>query len=328
MELLQGRIKLSKLDLKLNRWWLGLSVIAGSFIVSSLVTILSAWLLFSNLEIAKLPKDQSVDFNLPSAAPTLTADAIKVISEKNIFDFENDGQVISPTKEEVNSGKLVKTSLPLKLQGTIYGGDPFSGIALIENSSVRTVNSFIVGDTLPKSKAVIVEILRERIIIDNAGRREYLEVERKELVRNRRNKKKPVKTNVGATKIAPIATNPPPANFKEEGFERKSGDIEMTEAYRSKLLGGDFTKVLQDAKATPNMVGGELRGFKLTKIREDSIYEKAGLQNDDVVEEINGVPLTGASQAIKLLQSLRAEKEIEIRVNRGGSVLTFNLNVR
>jgi type II secretory pathway component PulC len=76
------------------------------------------------------------------------------------------------------------------------------------------------------------------------------------------------------------------------------------------------------------MVDGELRGFIITRIRKDSIYEKAGIQNDDIVEEVNGVPLTDTSQAIRLLQSLRNESEIEIRVKRGGSPMSFTIGVR
>lgn len=76
------------------------------------------------------------------------------------------------------------------------------------------------------------------------------------------------------------------------------------------------------------MVDGELKGFKLDRIRSDSIYQKAGLQNGDVVEEINGIPLTDTSQAIKLLQSLRNEADIEIRFSRSGAKQNLNMKVK
>ena len=76
------------------------------------------------------------------------------------------------------------------------------------------------------------------------------------------------------------------------------------------------------------MVDGELRGFQLTRIRSESIYEKSGLQNDDIIEEINGVSLNDTSQAIRLLQSLRNESSIELRINRGGSTMRFELSIQ
>src|SRR5690606_24595164 len=130
----------------------------------------------------------------------------------------------------------------------------------------------------------------------------------------------------GDRSVAPIATEPPPPTYKEEGFERKDREITMTQAYKQRLLTEQFTNVLQDAKATPKIgEGGEIQGFCLTRIRKDSIYEKAGLQNDDCVTEINGVPLTDTAQAIRLLQSLRNENEIEVRLMRGGAPTRFNL---
>jgi len=128
--------------------------------------------------------------------------------------------------------------------------------------------------------------------------------------------------------IAPIATEPPPQTYQEEGFERKDREIQMAQTYRQKLLTTDFTKVLQDAKASPNMVDGELRGFELSRIRKDSIYEKSGLQNADIIEEINGVALTDVAQAIRLLQSLRETPEIELRIVRGGAPMKFTLTIR
>ena len=87
--------------------------------------------------------------------------------------------------------EATKSDLPVKLVGTIYGGDPFSGIALVENNAKRTINSFMVGDNLIK-EATVKEIHKERIIIDRQGKLEYIEVVREGLNRNKRNKKKAV----------------------------------------------------------------------------------------------------------------------------------------
>ena len=76
------------------------------------------------------------------------------------------------------------------------------------------------------------------------------------------------------------------------------------------------------------MVEGELKGFRLTRIREGSVYEKAGFQNNDVVEEINGIPLRNAAGAIRLLQQLKSSKEIEVRVIRGAAAMDMNITIQ
>ena len=261
-------------------------------------------------------------------APSLSQASIDTILKRNLFN--SDGEVEDTATEEKKgdeekSAEVVKSDLPVKLLGTIYGGDPFSGIALVENETKKTVNSFMVGDILTKDATVKGEVHQERIIVDHNNRLEFIEVTTEGLNRSRRHSKKPASTE---PTIAPIATAPPPDNYKEDGLERKGHDTVMTDVYRKRLLTTDFAKVLQDAKATPNMVDGELRGFESwTRIRQDSIYEKAGLKNDDIITEVNGVPLTDTAQAIRLLQSLRNESDIEVRILRGGSPQKFTLGI-
>jgi type II secretion system protein C len=315
--------------LKDTPWRGGLAVLGVSFLCASIVSTVLAKIFLPDVAApgARGGPGGAV-FNVPPPTASLSQQALDLILKRNIFNSEGPadaGTAQKPDENQPLTAEAVKTDLPIKLLGTIYGGDPYSGIAIVENTGKRTINSFMVGDSLARD-ASVKEVRRERIIIDRNGRLEYADVERPEPPKNRRERKTARPAAVAG--ISPIATEPPPPTFKEEGFERKGNDISMAQAYRQKLLTTDFTKVLQDAKASPNMVGGELKGFVLTRIRKDSIYEKAGLQNNDIVEEVNGVPLTDVAQAIKLLNSLRNESRIDVRVNRGGTTTTLNMNVQ
>lgn len=310
--------------------WKGMfGSVAIGFLGATGVSLLSNHLLFpdkKDLEI--VPKARNVA-PIQKPKPSLGNQGIDEIVGRNLFNKEGktgEEDAVEPAAEQqVYSGtKAIKSTLPLKLLGTIYGGDPYSGIALIENTSKRNQNSFFVGDLLTQN-AKIIEIHREKVIIDRGDHREYIELERKQLVSKRR-KKSSGSARPASKKI--YATEPPPEAYKEEGFERQGNAITMSSDFRRKLLTSDFAKILQDAKAEPHLVGGELSGFRLTRIREDSIYQKAGLQNGDVVKEINGVSLVDTAQAIKLLNSLRGENDLEVRLERGGVVQTINLQVR
>ena len=208
--------------------------------------------------------------------------------------------------------------------GTIFSGDPFSGIALIKDNTSSSLNSFFVGDKLG-SEARVLEIHREKIILQVADHKEFMVVESAELARKSRRKQQ--KTEGKETKSG-YALEPPPDTYKEEGFERSGNSMVVSSDFRRKILTTDFAKVLQDAKAEPYLVGNELAGFRLTKIRQDSIYQKAGLQNGDVVKEINGVSLVDTGQAIKLLNSLRGENEISVRLERDGATVTMNMQIK
>jgi len=247
------------------------------------------------------------------------------VIHRNLFNSEGSIGDVDP---KADGPQMAKTQLPIKVIGIIFGGTPFNGIAMIENTQNRTVNSFMVGDQMtPEAK--LMEIQEDLIVIDNQGRKEFAAIEEVELRRSTRKGGGRKSSNLPETLAGSgYATEAPPETFKEEGFERKGGSIEMTAEYKSRLLTTDFASVLQDAKASPNLVDGVLRGWRMDRIRKNSFWEKSGIQNGDVIEEINGVALTDAGQSVKTLQQLRNESEVDIKLNRGGQKIILNLKVR
>lgn len=324
---------------------------AAAFLVAGLVSlVIGYWLVglvrstdLAGAGVVHPNVTESMGMPLPAAgpsrqAPTLDDRGLEVILQRNIFNSEgaHGGEGDRDAEAGGDPSKAVRTNLPLRLVGTIYGGTPKNGIALIENTERKRVNTFVVGDTIAVGSegaaaqgADVVEIHQDRVILLNEGRREFLEVVRAEVKRSRRDRKKGATAPAISTQgIAPIATEPPPENYKEEGFERTGTRMAMTQDFRDRLLKDDFAKVLQDAKASPSMVGGKIQGWELTRIRKDSIYEKAGFQNGDIVLEINGVSLSDAGKAIQFLNGIRNEPEFEVRYIRKGQSQTRTIQVR
>jgi len=311
--------------------------LVASFLLATSSSIFLALILMRRSEPQQdLPGSFGAEIGGAGAmTPTsLSPTEVERIVKRNIFNSE--GKVgddsSAEAEEEVAQGgdtKAVKTDLPLKLIGIIFGGTPFNGLAMVENTTKRVVSSFIVGDTLVKG-AKLAEVYTSRVIIERGGRREFLELETTELVRDSREKgrKKAPAAGGKADDFAPIAAGPAPENFKEDGFERAGANIQITSAWRDNMLTSDFAKVLQDAKAEPNVVDGEVKGFRLTRVRENSVYLKAGIQNGDIIEEINGVPLKDAANAIRLLQQLRSADDIDVRVKSGESSKTMNIKIK
>jgi len=68
------------------------------------------------------------------------------------------------------------------------------------------------------------------------------------------------------------------------------------------------------------------RGFKLSEIQPDSIFQQMGLRDGDVVNAINGQPLTDPTQALELLNSLRDQNSVGISIVRAGRAqLTYDI---
>ena len=306
-------------------WRAMVAVTVASFLIASIISALLGWIFIGRVGKYESRSYDDIETIMIYPSESATKAAVSKILERNIFNSEGSTGDVDPNAD---GPQMAKTQLPIKVIGIIYGGTPFNGIAMVENTQSRTVNSFMVGDQM-SPEAKLLEIQREIIIIDNQGRKEYAAIEEVELRRSTRRgggKKSP--SSPASLAGSGYTTESPPESFKEEGFERKGGNIEMTAEYKSRLLTTDFASVLQDAKASPNLVDGVLRGWRMDRIRKNSFWEKSGIQNGDVIEEINGVALTDAGQSVKTLQSFRNESEVDIKVNRNGQRVILNLKVR
>ncbi len=311
-------------------WRLLAILLAISFIVATAASSLVGWLISANLEASKVrPPALTSSSDVAINKPTLGDAEIDKVLKRNIFNSE--GSLGEEGESESGADDIPKSDMAVRLLGIIYGGNPYNGMATYENTaSGGKVDSVWVGQKI-EPDAKLLEIHRRRIIIERGGRKEYIELIDPAVRRSSRlaaRSSGTASTPTTSSGVTPVVTRPPPPSYREPGFEREGTKMKISSDFKDRLLVGDeFRKVLQDAKAEPYTQDGALQGFRLTKIREDSIYDKAGLQNDDIIEEINGVPLNDTAGAIRLLNQLRNEKEIEIRVRRGGSPITVNLSV-
>ena len=125
----------------------------------------------------------------------------------------------------------------------------------------------------------------------------------------------------------PMAVIDPNGTYKEDGFERNSGKVTMTSAYRDRIVNQDMSKILMQATAEPFMQNGVIVGFKIYQIDSDSIFAKGGLRDEDVITSINNQKLTSVAGAIGLLKGLKEVPSIEVEVLRGGAPTTMTISV-
>ena len=59
-------------------------------------------------------------------------------------------------------------------------------------------------------------------------------------------------------------------------------------------------------------------------IKDESIYEKLGLKQNDIILDINGFLVDTIGKALKLLEILQSEREIAIKIEREGKPVQFH----
>jgi len=87
---------------------------------------------------------------------------------------------------------------------------------------------------------------------------------------------------------------------------------------------GDMKSVMSQAVVRPFLSAGVPQGFIVSNIVPGSVYQRLGLQNGDVVVDVNNKKLEGADDVIKMVNMMQAGGSISINVMRNGKNETIN----
>jgi type II secretion system protein C len=117
-------------------------------------------------------------------------------------------------------------------------------------------------------------------------------------------------------------------SYKEDGFSREKNEVKVTREYWNDQINNKLSSILMQAGTEPVMQDGQVVGFSFFEIDKDSIFAKFGLQDGDIVTEINGRPLGNPAEAIKILQSLKNADDLSIKVQRGNQETTVSVDVK
>ncbi len=200
--------------------------------------------------------------------------------------------------------------------GTITNTDPKNNVALIKETATGKVKAVKLGYTVAtKYKVIMVE--KKYIVVNDTEKSSS-----NYMVYYSRftGEFEGLDNYTGGT----LATT---SSYSEDGFERKDYNIKMSKSYKNRMLEKDLSKILMSAATIPEVQNGKVIGFRMTRITQGSIFDKAGIQDEDIFTEINGTKLDNAAVAIKLLNSLRNDPKIDVKIIRGGQPITMSLRI-
>lgn len=90
----------------------------------------------------------------------------------------------------------------------------------------------------------------------------------------------------------------------------------------------NLSQILTQARAVPYMEHGKIAGFRINSIAPNSIYAMIGLQNGDVIQQINSQALDDPGKFFQLYQGLRNERNISIDLLRNGRRQSMTYDIR
>jgi general secretion pathway protein C len=247
-------------------------------------------------------------------------DLQKQIKERNLFNSE--GKFPEEKAAGAGGGSLarfdmnapcINTSLPIELLGTIFLGDPTKSLATVRDKTYSEADIYRVGDTIYGNEtALVAAVERQKLIINNNGVKECIDLD----------KGVPGVGNDGF----PGGVS---GDFGTLPMSGAGGGSEITveASYVEGELGPGFGKIVDAARLVPNTVDGGINGFKIFAIKGGTLFARVGLQNGDVITQVNDTNMRQPEQGFALYQAFQDEKVVRIQFLRGG-VTPQNITVQ
>ena len=233
----------------------------------------------------------------------------KLISNSHLFGKVK--KVIVPTKAPPKAvaptAAVAPTKLNLKLHG-IVAYKSKGGFALIstDNGSQKV---FSKGEEIVEGKGVrILEILPEKVVLDNNGLKEELILP----------KKTTPKFPSGLSRKGPRGTfgggniDPPRYTNNNSGGKSSVNISRLREEIKN-----DRRKLMDIAAASPAVVNNQFIGFRIQPGRKRALFKEFGFRPNDIITEVNGIVLDDISKGAVVLGELTEASEVSIKIKRG-----------
>lgn len=268
-----------------------------------------------------------------------------LVNERNLFGARREHISYADFEmlEEAEPGRwqdALPSSLPLKLVSTMVFNDPFDSRAVIQNASIGLSGLFSIGECeeykknydvlqietiLAESKwmperacndvfgfAVIKRIEEFRVYIFNTRDRKYeylsLLPDDKRPIRHRIDTEFQVEEGEGVRKVGATSYE-----IDQREFDKALSNV---------------ARLMTEARAIPEKdSSGNFIGFRIMYLKEGSLFEKIGIQKDDVLTRINGYELNSPEKALQLFSKLKTAPQFTIDLTREVKSVTLDYSV-
>lgn len=220
-----------------------------------------------------------------------TADAYRIIPERNLFGTTTsmvaDKQTVAVQQRSIEQ--------LIELKGTVAGEGKF-GFAIVEEKGTRKQQLVKSGDIL--SGAKVVRIKRNAV--------DFL-----------------VGDQVVTLKIVEAKEDSilPPAQSAASVVPSGATILSRTEVDRELQ---DMGGLLRKALVRPYFNAGVPDGFIVSNIRLGSLYQKMGIMDGDIIQEVNSRKIQSADDVMGLLNTMRGGSSLSVTINRRGNKETLN----
>lgn len=215
----------------------------------------------------------------------------KKIKDRNLFKVLVEKENISPEYQKKLMGNyegLKPTELDLTLWGTVIG--THNTYAVIEDNNHKLQALYQIGDKL--QEAVIKKILRDKVILTYHFQDYILEMDIKQM---------------------------PVASAFRKDTTLKAKEIVVNRSLINSSL-EDIDDLKRQVRIKPVMTKGKSDGLLLYSIKPDSFFHTLGLQNGDIIKQVNGKPALSLEDAVTIYQNIGNTSKVKVSIFRNGKI--------
>ena len=239
-----------------------------------------------------------------------------VILTRNLFNSSLLAPAPPPPQQDLEA-----TKLPLSLLGTAASPNTALSWAAVEDQSSRRTVVVRVDDDVVTNKARVTRIERKRIVLSENGVLRELVLSapkpttskaasaRKRPKRPRGRTRRPARPSRAAPVVAPQPAVAPTATTP-------LSDANVNAA-----------KLFSEARILPKYVDGALVGMQVNTIQPGSFFEEAGVQEGDVITEVNGITIDSPEKSAQVFSEVSEATQLTIGIDREGGRTTLNVTL-
>lgn len=278
-------------------WRTAIVVIAVIWLVHSAARLI--WLL---LPEPNLPQPPVVAQTVESEVATAVSYSVDLAALQEIQLFGVASAEIEvptePTEPEV-SENVRTTNLNLDLVGVMASSSESESFAAIAQGSNQEL--YQIGDVLPGGNNVkLSKIFSDRVIINNGGEFEALWLYSDE-------------DFVGGR---PTTYNNASRPTVSRSQREDDGEQEAQAVTRS-IAASEVESISDVVRFSVHREGGQMVGFRIRPGRDAELFNRLGLQANDVVTTVNGIPIDSAQAIRDNYQQLKSATTADLEIKRG-----------
>ena len=213
-----------------------------------------------------------------------------IITERNLF-----LSTLKAVSDKQSEGGLFDSDQKVTdfdLKGTVACNSSF-GFIFIEERDTHKQKLYRLGDNIGSAK--LIKITRNTATLSSGGREITLKVK--------------------ATLEGPLLPNSPnSATSKSMTLSRKTINENLS----------DLKSIMSQAVVRPYLNKGVQEGLIISNIAPNSLYEKMGLQNGDIIIDINNKPMQSTDNLLQTVNLIQSGSSIAVNVKRNGKIESIN----